>query len=96
MGPSRWVAIYRKHVRHRATKNYQLDLFDPNDGHYEYSAVTSNLDLTLANLWRLSSVRPRQSRENYRPAQERARLPHGTDHDVRGQQRMATPGGPHA
>ena len=41
-------------------------------------------------------VRPRQSREDYRPAQERARLPHGTDHDVRGQQRMATPGGPHA
>ena len=29
------VAIYRKHVLHRATKNYQLDLFDPNDGHYE-------------------------------------------------------------
>ena len=47
-----WVAIYRKHVCHPATKNYQLDLFDPNDGHYEYSAVTSNLDLTLANLWR--------------------------------------------
>jgi Transposase DDE domain group 1 len=46
-----WVAIYRKHVHHRATKNYQLDLFDPDDGHYEYSAVTSNLDLTLANLW---------------------------------------------
>jgi hypothetical protein len=46
-----WLAIYRKHVQHRATKNYQLDLFDPNDGHYEYSAVTSNLDLTLPNLW---------------------------------------------
>jgi DDE family transposase len=46
-----WAAIYRKHVHHRATKNYQLDLFDPDDGHYEYSAVTSNLDLTLANLW---------------------------------------------
>jgi hypothetical protein len=45
------VAIYRKQVWHRATKNYQLDLFDPNDGHYEYSAVTSNLDLTLRNLW---------------------------------------------
>ena len=38
-------------MRHRATKNYQLDLFDPNDGHYEYSAVTSNLGLTLRNLW---------------------------------------------
>ena len=35
-GRSVWVAIYRKHVRHPATKNYQLDLFDPNDGHYKY------------------------------------------------------------
>ena len=46
-----WVAIYRKKVRHRATKNFQLDLFDPNDGHYEYSAVTSNMGFTLSNLW---------------------------------------------
>lgn len=45
------VTIYRKHVHHRATKNYQLDLFDPNDGHYEYSAVTSNFSLTVRNLW---------------------------------------------
>ena len=45
------VTIYRKKVAHRATKNYQLDLFDPNDGHYEYSAVTSNLGLTVRNLW---------------------------------------------
>ncbi len=45
------VTIYRKQVHHRATKNYQLDLFDPNDGHYEYSAVTSNLSLTVRNLW---------------------------------------------
>ena len=52
-----WVAIYRKHVRHQATKNYQLDLFDPNDGHYDYSAVTSNLGLTLANLWRFACGR---------------------------------------
>ena len=35
----------------KATKNYQLDLFDPNDGHYEYSAVTSNLAPTVRNLW---------------------------------------------
>ncbi len=52
-----WVAIYRKHVHHKATKNYQLDLFDPNDGHYEYSAVTSNLAFTLANLWRFACGR---------------------------------------
>jgi hypothetical protein len=46
-----WVAIYRKRVAHQTAKNFQLDLFDPNDGHYEYSAITSNLDLTVANLW---------------------------------------------
>ncbi len=45
------VAIYRKRVHHRSAKNYQLDLFDPNDGHWEYSAVTSNLDLSVRALW---------------------------------------------
>src|SRR5512134_1983419 len=39
-----WVAIYRKRVQHQTAKNFQLDLFDPNDGYYEYSAITSNLD----------------------------------------------------
>ncbi len=42
------VTIYRKKVMHRTAKNYQLDLFDPNDGYYEYSAITSNLDYTVA------------------------------------------------
>jgi hypothetical protein len=51
------VALYRKHVQHRATNTYQLDLFDPNDGHYEYSAVTSTLDLTLAHLWHFACGR---------------------------------------
>jgi Transposase DDE domain group 1 len=46
-----WVAIYRKKVAHRTAKNFQLDLFDPNDGSYEYSAITSNLGFTVANLW---------------------------------------------
>ena len=46
-----WVAIYRKKVRHRTAKSFQLDLFDPDDGHYEYSAITSNLGFTVANLW---------------------------------------------
>jgi len=45
------VAVFRKKVHHRSPKNFQLDLFDPNDGYYEYSAVTSNLDLTLPSLW---------------------------------------------
>ena len=51
------MAIYRRKVAHRTAKNYQLDLFDPDDGHYEYSAITSNLDYTLANLWHFMAGR---------------------------------------
>ncbi|MGH8650687.1 MAG: transposase, partial [Gammaproteobacteria bacterium] len=51
------VAIYRRRVAHQTAKNFQLDLFDPDDGHYEYSAVTSNLDYTLANLWHFMAGR---------------------------------------
>jgi hypothetical protein len=32
------VMIYRKHVRHESRKNFQLDLFTPDDGHFEYYA----------------------------------------------------------
>lgn len=56
-GRSLPVAIYRRKVAHRTAKNYQLDLFDPDDGHYEYSAITSNLDYTLANLWHFMAGR---------------------------------------
>ena len=49
------VTIYRKRVHHRTAKNYQLDLFDPNDGYYEYSAVASHLALTIRNLWHFAS-----------------------------------------
>ena len=46
------VTIYRKKVHHRATKNaISSTCLITNDGHYEYSAVTSNLALTVRNLW---------------------------------------------
>jgi hypothetical protein len=45
------VVIYRKVTHHRSAKNYQLDLFDPNDGYYEYSAVATNLELSGRKLW---------------------------------------------
>ncbi len=51
------VAIYRRRVKHRTAKNFQLDLFDPDDGYYEYSAITSNLDYALANLWHFMAGR---------------------------------------
>jgi hypothetical protein len=45
------VVIYRRHVRHETRKNFQLDLFDPSDGHYEYSAVVTNKPLGGRALW---------------------------------------------
>jgi hypothetical protein len=45
------VVIYRAHVHHETAKNFQLDLFDPNDGHYEYSAIVTNKPLGGAALW---------------------------------------------
>ena len=45
------VVVYRRHVRHATAKNFQLDLFDPTDGHYEYSAVVTNKGLGGRALW---------------------------------------------
>lgn len=45
------AVIYRKRVRHHTRKNYQLDLFDPDDGHFEYSAVATNLGFDVRRLW---------------------------------------------
>jgi len=45
------VVVYRTRVQHETAKNFQLDLFDPADGHYEYTAVTTNKTLGGAALW---------------------------------------------
>ena len=45
------VMIYRKHVRHESPKNLQLDLFTPDDGHFEYYAVATNMPLSLPALY---------------------------------------------
>src|SRR3989475_377384 len=45
------VMIYRKHVRHESPKNFQLDLFTPDDGHFEYYAVATNMALSLPALY---------------------------------------------
>jgi hypothetical protein len=47
----RRIVLYRKRVAHETRKNFQLDLFDPDDGHYEYSAITTNKQLNGRNLW---------------------------------------------
>ncbi len=51
------VVVYRKHVSHRSRKNFQLDLFSPDDGHYEYSAVATNKALGVAALWHFMAGR---------------------------------------
>jgi hypothetical protein len=45
------VMIYRKHVAHESPKNFQLDLFTPDDGHFEYYAVVTNMPLLLPALY---------------------------------------------
>ena len=40
------VVVYRKRVRHRTPKSYQLDTFDPDDGYFEYSAIVTNKEVT--------------------------------------------------
>jgi hypothetical protein len=46
------IGIFRKRVHHPTRRNYQLDLFDPNDGTWEYSAIATNLQWDVRRLWR--------------------------------------------
>ena len=56
------VVLYRKPVAHATRKNFQLDLFTPDDGHYEYSAVATNLSLGLPALWAFACGRGAQEK----------------------------------
>lgn len=56
------VVIYRKRVAHRTRKNFQLDLFSPDDGHFEYSAVATNLALQPRALWHFMAGRGAQEK----------------------------------
>ena len=51
------VMVYRKRVSHESRKNFQLDLFSPDDGHYEYSAVATNKTLEVRALWHFMAGR---------------------------------------
>ncbi len=51
------VVVYRKRVFHETRKNFQLDLFSPDDGHFEYSAVATNKALGVAALWHFMAGR---------------------------------------
>ena len=56
------IAIYRKRVRHRTAKNFRLNLFSPDDGYFEYSAVATNKSLTVQRLWYFAAGRGGQEK----------------------------------
>jgi len=56
------VVLYRKRVHHETRKNFQLDLFPPDDGHFEYSAVTTNKALSGPALWAFMAGRGAQEK----------------------------------
>ena len=56
------VVVYRKRVRHKTRKNFQLNLFTPDDGHFEYSAVSTNMSLTPSSLWAFANGRGAQEK----------------------------------
>jgi Transposase DDE domain group 1 len=51
------VVVYRKRVFHRTHKNFQLDLFSPDDGTFEYSAIATNKTLSVHALWHFMAGR---------------------------------------
>src|SRR5258705_6911642 len=56
------VVVSRKPVHNQTQKNYQLDLFDPDNGYYEYSAVTANLEIKAPALWDFMAGRGAQEK----------------------------------
>ena len=43
--------VFRKTVSGKTRKNFQFDLFSPDDGHYEYSMVATNKTVSPRTLW---------------------------------------------
>lgn len=56
-GRTERIAIYRKRVGHEPAKGRQLELFNPDDGYWEYSIVATNKILGLRALWHFQSGR---------------------------------------
>jgi hypothetical protein len=56
-GRTERVAIYRKRVNHQPVKGRQLELFNPDDGYWEYSTVATNKALGLRALWHFHNGR---------------------------------------
>jgi Transposase DDE domain group 1 len=56
-GRTERIAIYRKRVNHEPAKGRQLELFNPDDGYWEYSVVATNKTLDLRALWHFHNGR---------------------------------------
>ena len=56
------TVVFRKRVAHESRRNYQLDLFSPDDGHFEYSAAATNLTLKPRALWSFMAGRGAQEK----------------------------------
>lgn len=56
-GRTERIAIYRKRVNHEPSKGRQLELFNPDDGYWEYSVVATNKSIGLRALWHFQAGR---------------------------------------
>ena len=56
------IAIYRKRVQHAPAKGRQLELFNPDDGNWEYSVVATNKTLGLRALYHFQNGRSVQEK----------------------------------
>jgi hypothetical protein len=54
------LVVLRQHLAHESRRHYQLDLFSPDDGHFEYSAVATNLSLSPPAWWNFMAGRGAQ------------------------------------
>ena len=50
-GRTERIIVFRKHVSGKGREPFQLDLLSPDDGHYEYSMVATNKDVSERALW---------------------------------------------
>ncbi len=51
------VVVFRKKISGKPAKTFQLDLFQPDDGYYEYSMVVTNKTESEATIWHFMAGR---------------------------------------
>ncbi len=51
------VVVFRKKISGKPAKSYQLDLFQPDDGFYEYSTVVTNKTTSERSVWHFMAGR---------------------------------------